>query len=1070
MRRAKKILSLILLMAGIFLPSHLMALDQYPGDTAIYGVSTSPIQPNVLIILDNSGSMNDDIIVGDPYDPNTTYPQTNSCQGQPCSPNTVYRWRAIEQIWQPHITDVNTISCTTAKNALLTTGTYQGVLRTNGTCTGWWWQAASFATGNYINWLTQSGGTRPKIDVAKEVITNLVNTTTGVKFGLMIFNTSSGGHIAGVGDSYGYNGYQAYIKDMDAIFTGTTTNREALINTINNISANTWTPLAETLYEAMMYYGGKESAFNGNLTYSTPIEYSCQNNYVIIITDGMSTQDRDSVLRSICNNGDCDGDGFEPGGDPAKDYSYQGSDYLDDVAKYMYDNDVLQDVAGDSKTQGTQRVMTYTIGFGLAGQPGAEKLLQETAQNGGGVYYSASSTAGLSEALRQILATIIEDNTSFVSPVLPVSPENRTFSGSRLYMGFFKPQLGAFWLGNLKKYGIDDNGNVVDKNGNPATNADGSIKDNAVSFWSSTADGGDVDAGGVGERLLLRTTERNIYTYLGTNTNLTDASNAFTTSNTAITASMLDVTTSTDRDKVINYVHGKDAYDSDSNGNTTEKRGWILGDILHSVPLVVHYATFSTSDENDCTKNKTMIFVGANDGMLHAFRDCDGEEAWAFIPPDLLPYLKHLSGNTHTYYVDGTPVAYIYDADNDGNIETADGDKVIIMFGERRGGKWYYALDVSDPNTPRFLWKLSPTESPSGNNTDYSELGESWSTPEIVNVEVDSGGQKVTKVVAFIGAGYDNVNEDTEPPTTDTMGRGIYAVEIATLNASGVPSFTNSGHKVWGYTNADNSSLTHSIPSQVAAVDIDGDNLVERLYVGDTGGNLWRFDVYDSNISNWSGRIIFSSNPGADASTGRKIFYKPAVTLEVGYELIVFGTGDRAHPTSTNIVDRLYAIKDVGQTTAATESDLSDATNGTVNIYNSYGWYIKLDDNAGEKALAEATVINKVAYFTTYTPSATAGTDPCDTTANRGTARLYAINYLTTQAVYNYNTSNDTTEGAVKDTSDRSKTIGTGIPSGIVMVISPSGLSALIGVGGALVTPEVSEMGSIIPIYWREIR
>ncbi len=1070
MRRGAKILTKILIIIGILLPAHSKALDQYPGDTAIYGVSTAQIQPNVLIILDNSGSMNDDIIVGDPYDPSITYPQTNSCQGQPCSTNTVYRWRAIEQIWQPHISDVNTISCATAKNALLTSGTYQGVLRTNGSCAGWWWQSASFATGNYINWLTQAGGTRPKIDVAKEVITNLINTTTGVKFGLMIFNTSSGGHIAGVGDSYGYNGYDAYIKDMDAIFTGTTTNREALVYTLNNIVANTWTPLAETLYEAMMYYGGEETAFNGNLSYSTPIEYSCQNNYVILITDGMSTQDRDSILRTICNSGDCDGDGFEPGGDPEKDYSYQGSDYLDDVAKYMYDNDVLQDVAGDPKTQGVQRVVTYTIGFGLAGQPGAEKLLHETAQNGGGVYYSAGSTAGLSEALRQIFANIIEDNTSFVSPVLPVSPENRTFSGSRLYMGFFKPQLGAFWLGNLKKYGIDDDGNVVDKNGNLATNADGSIKDNAVSYWSSVADGGDVDAGGVGERLLLRTTERNIYTYLGTSTNLADSSNAFTTSNTAITPTLLDVTDSTEKDRVVNYVHGKDAYDSDSNGNTTEKRGWILGDILHSVPLVVHYATFNTADESDCTQNKTMIFVGANDGMLHLFRDCDGEELWAFIPPDLLPYLKHLSGNTHTYYVDGTPVAYMYDADNDGNIETADGDKVIVMFGERRGGRWYYALDVSDPNTPQFLWRIGPTESPSGDNTDYSELGESWSTPEIVNVEVDSGGQKVTKVVAFIGAGYDNINEDTEPPTTNTMGRGVYAVEIATLSLTGVPSFTNSGHKVWGYTNAEDTDLTHSIPSRIATVDIDADGFVERLYVGDTEGNMWRFDVANTDTTTWSGRIIFKSNPGADASTGRKIFYKPAVTLEVGYELIVFGTGDRAHPLSTDVVDRLYAVKDVGQTTHVNETDLSDATNGSVNIYNSYGWYIKLNDNAGEKMLSEATVISKVAYFTTYAPSAETTTDPCNTSANRGTARLYAIDYLTTEAAYNYNTANDTTDGVVKDASDRSKTIGTGIPSGVVMVISPSGISALIGVGGALATPEVSEMGSVIPVYWREIR
>jgi type IV pilus assembly protein PilY1 len=1068
----KNLISYLAVIAILLLPLPSHAFDQYAGDTAIYGVSTATVEPNVLIILDNSGSMTDTVITGDAYDPATVYPLTESCQGSDCNTNQVYRWRGVEQHWVNMISDFNSIGCLTAFDAFNTTGTYQGRLQTNGNCAG---SSASMAIGNYINWLTQAGGTREKMTVAKEVLTDLISSTSGVKFGVMIFNNVGGGHILGDGDAYGWSSYEGHVKDMDAIYTGTDTNKTALLNSIDNIVPSTWTPLAETLYESMIYFQGANSQFNGNFDYTSPIEYACQNNYIIIITDGMSTEDKHNVLQDLCNNGDCDGDGFEPDDDPAKSYSFQGSDYLDDVAKYIYDNDMLTDDAAVAKTIGKQNIITHTVGFGISGNTSAELLLSETAYNGGGNYYSSGSTAGLSEALRQILASIVEDNTSFVAPVLPVSPENRTYSGTRVYMGFFKPQVDAFWLGNLKKYGLDSSGAVVDKNGDSATNSDGSIRDNAISYWSTSADGGDVDAGGAAALLLTRGSARNLYTYTGTSTDLTNSTNAFIAANAAITFTLLDVADTAAEDNLINYIHGADAYDDDGNGDTTENRIWIMGDVLHSRPTVVHYATYSIADEANCSVNKSVVYVGSNDGMLHAFNDCDGSEAWGFIPEDLLPYLKHLPGSTHSYYVDSSPSIYIYDADNDGNIETGDGDKVILVTGQRRGGGYYYALDVTVPASPVYMWRMSASESPSGTNTDYEELGDTWSEPQIDKVLVDVSGTETTKVVMFIGAGYDNVNEDADTPTTDTEGRGVYVVEIATLDGSGVPSFTNSGYKIWGYTNADSSTLTHSIPSELSVLDIDSNGYADRFYVGDTGGNMWRFDVSSTDTSAWSLKHIFDSNPGADASTGRKIFYRPAVTLEIGYEMLFFGTGDRAHPTVTTEVDRIYAVKDTGQSTAKGEGDLSDATSvNTVNVASTDGWYLKLSTNDGEKVLAQAAVINKVAYYTTYEPDAAEGGDACDT-ATRGTSRLYSIGYLDAASVYNYNSANDTVDGEgndveVLDYTDRSTILGTGIPSGIVMVINPSGISALIGVGGAMVTPEVSDVGGSIPTYWREVR
>ncbi len=1041
------------------------ALDQYPGDTVIYGATSETLEPNVLIILDNSGSMDEDIVSGDPYDPATVYPPGNGCQGQPCETNRVYRWRAIEGKWTNYISDVNNISCNSARNALLESGLYQGRLRTNGACTR---TTGSFALGNYINWLTASGGERSKMEVAQEVLSSLVNTTSGVKFGLMLFNQSNGGHMAGVGDSYGHDGYDAYVKEMDEIFSGTTTNRTALVNTINNVEPSTWTPLAETMFEAMRYYQGERTAFNGSYVYSSPIQYSCQKNYIILISDGMSTEDRSPVLRTICNEGDCDGDGFEPDNDPDKVYDYQGSDYLDDVAKYIYETDLLPDT-GEERTLGRQYAITYTIGFGLAGVQYAEELLEETAYNGGGEYYSADSTAGLSESLRRILSNIVEDNTSFVAPVLPVSPENRTYSGNRIYMGFFKPKNKAFWSGNLKKFGLDSEGDVVDRYGARATNSDGSLRENSVSFWSPGPDGGEVERGGAGEVLMNRTDPRNIFTYTGSSANLTDTTNLFSASNAEVSAAMLGLPDDIERGRLINYVHGYDSYDEDGNGMTDEKRGWIMGDVLHSKPQVVNYDRYSHLDEDNCGVNESIVLVGANDGMLHAFNDCDGSEKWAFIPPDLLPNLKHMPAAVHTYYVDSSPVAYTFDANGDGRID-AGSDMVIVVFGERRGGGYYYALDVTDPDAPEFLWRISSTESPSGVNTEYSELAETWSEPVFARIRINVAGVVKKKVAAFIGAGYDNLAEDVEPAGASTTGRGMYVVEVADVTTPGSISISRGGWKIWGNTSADDAGMARSMPSQMVVLDVNGNGYADTVYAGDLAGNIWRFSLDSTLTSSWDGEKIFSSGGG------RKIFYKPSVALEPGYELLFFGTGDREHPLSTDISDRLYAVKDTGQASARTNGDLLDATDvDYVDMGSAYGWYIDLE-SSGEKALAGAAVFGKVAYYTTYEPASTTGV--CSTDSS-GTSRLYALDYLTSAAAYNYNPYNDPVpdgdegdEGveATRDSSDRSKVIGSGIASGIVTSVGPGGFSALIGSGGAIIKPEVKESGSSIPLYWREVR
>src|SRR4030066_2486344 len=341
-------------------------------DVEIYGTTTSEIKPNVLIIFDNSGSMNEEVRSAIGYDPSVTYPGAVACGGGDnvlCETNRVYRWRGVEKVWQGPPTMAKVESrCTSAYDNLSAQGTYTGRLSTAGACST---SSGTYSSGNFINFLVSSTGdtdpSLPKLTIAKRVVSELVQTTDEVNFGLMVFNQSQGGRLA------------FPVSDMT-----TGTNRTDLVNTINALNGETWTPLAETHYEAMRYYSGQSSYFNSGTNYTSPIQYTCQKNYIILMTDGMSTEDRSPVLETICSSGDCDGDGYEPAGDSRKSYAYQGSDYLDDVAKYLLENDM------STRLEGPQNVSTYAIGFGLIGaSDGATLLLGETADNGGGTYYSA---------------------------------------------------------------------------------------------------------------------------------------------------------------------------------------------------------------------------------------------------------------------------------------------------------------------------------------------------------------------------------------------------------------------------------------------------------------------------------------------------------------------------------------------------------------------------------------------------------------------------------------------------------------------------------------------------------
>ena len=1043
MRRIPK---LIIIFAALLIP--IAPSICYGLDTDLYVLSGVNIPPNVLIILDSSASM-DDVVSGSDadYSPGVDYGAVLNPPAIAYPKDEIYVKSAGNK-WVDTgyaTTSVPPLCSDLVDNYLNPFG--QAVNYSSSFCGI---NKKDFQTGNFRNFLQIGGpgGSRSRFGLANGVLHSYINTTSGVRFAVMVFNRDTANNVVQydkinkVEFVYGDSRDDPLDSNGGRLLGFVDQNKNGktdLFNALSGFKNNTWSPLAETLYDAGTYFQG---GING---YSSPVQYYCQKNYVLIISDGIPTKDSDSRLNSLI-----------------QDLNSNGKVDLDEVAKYLYNLDLSK-----GKSTDKQNIKTYTIGFSVT-----QKLLEDTAQNGGGKYFYVYSSQSFNIAFQTFIAEVLKESTSYVAPVVPISQMERTSAGNRIYLAMFKPTEKSFWKGNIKKYGIAtansgpkdvDNsptgnfpgvedtdyncnkildyaisiGDILDANNNPVMDCGNKIKDSAISYWSSTADGEDVEKGGVGEKLLNRTDSRRIYTYLG-NPNITDDSNAFVTTNSGITPEKLGLSSgdTVGKNKIIDFIHGLDSYDWEGplgvpDGITNVKRSWILGAFIHSRPVVIHYET------------RSAIYAGANDGILHAFDDATGEEMWGFIPPSLLSGLKNLNGEPLQFFVDGPPKAYIeYKSDN------VTVNKAILIFGLRRGGNRYMALDVTEPLSPKFLWEISPS------TPGFGELGQTWSTPNIGKIKY---GADDNKWVAFIGGGYDE-NQDLSTPGTDTKGRAVYVIDIS------------NGNLIWSYTNAKDSNMKYCIPSDIARVDTNGDSKIDRLYVGDISGQIWRFDIGDSGLT---GKIIFDSNWGE--SLKRKIFYPPDVTLEKSYEMLFFGTGDREHPKDTTKINRLYAINDKNPSQPLKETDLYNATQDLLQdptqksieltkLNGSEGWYIKLDQNSGEKCLSNSVLFYGVVYYTTFQPTFGPPGDPCF--LGEGVARLYALGYKTGNAVFNLDGLGTLSE-LIR--SDRSTEMGVSIPSGVIVTFIGGTTVAYGGVGGGVYHPPLPSTKSIIPISWRVV-
>ena len=655
----------------------------------------------------------------------------------------------------------------------------------------------------------------------------------------------------------------------------------ANVDPLNAFAYNTQhvTPLADSLNSAYTYFYDYINKYNGGDPSSKEIfgDTICRGNYIVLLTDGLES---------------CRFSGSDP------DYNAAP----EEAANLL-----------------TINVKTFVIGFG--GDIKGNQTLNNIATSGGtGKAYFAANFNELKDAMRSIFQTITGQYYGRSNPVI-------TRDRSRLYRGDFEVKDGD-WIGHLMAWDADKQTGVlapdfawdageemtIDGRGPVYTWIDTDLYPSRVDFTAS---------GGTHYRWyhhLHRHGRGHGYGYGHQEEN----------DMTSILYSMVNPLNEDingdnhvrddDSQTVINFTldssynggiyKGNRAINVDIKGSVYPS--WKLGDVYHSTPVVIGEPAFFFTDNDYATfyndnKNREMIiYVGTNDGMLHAIKNTDGTEKFAIIPKNLLGKLKDLS-ITHEFYVDSSPKAYDVYFSDEGEWKT------VLISGERGGGSYYFALDVTEPDDPSILWQWPNLDT----DPEMQNLGETWAKPEIGKVRVGSD----TKFVAFFTGGYS---------TTDNKGNSFYIVDIE----------TGTTLKMWTQSNGyPVGSKTNKIPAAPTAFDVNQDGFIEYVYFGDIEGTLWKVDVSSTDITHWTLYNFFTP------TIKKPIFYAPSVVKnDEGKTLIFFGTGNELGLTT---LDSNYFYEIVDQGTSGNEK-----------------W--EKDLESGEKVLASPAVANYVVYFTTW--------------------------------------------------------------------------------------------------------
>jgi type IV pilus assembly protein PilY1 len=1064
-------------------------------------------EPNLMMMLDNSGSMQN-IVPDVPYDPAVEYlancPATNQV-----ATTAAPQLRLSSGSPRLRVGGTDYVLGTgSGERCFVSTTNYLAQLNNDGS----FGYLPSQYTGNYLNWYFSSttdptgctndwtSGRKPctqsRIMIARTAGKNLVDSmSSSMRVGLSTYNNGDGGSLREI------------VGDLN------TAKRTALKTKIDALNATGNTPLAETLSDIGRYFA---TGYTGNLTLhpgaanqstatvanvfnnesfsndsgqtiASPIQYSCQKSFAVLLTDGRPQGDRaiSQYLRDYtgdCAAGQCDatpngnnlpagpltGTGGQNGTKVGRSYENQGSDYLDDVAAGLFEMDVRPDLTDPLGAK--NNVATYLISF-ADDQAINDPLMQATADRGGGEFFVAGNEAQLTAAFQAAFASIVQKTASASS----ASVNSGSIStDTRIYQAKFN---SATWSGQLLAFKVNSDGSLGNGSGSDPTELE------------------DVEAEWDASNELPAAGDRQIVTV---NTDRTPVAFDWASID-ATRQGQLDAN-ATVAQSLLNYLRGDDTNEGTGTGKFRSRRDANgpnkLGDIVSSSPLFVGrppfryrdnfesepYSEFATDNED----RDGMVYAGANDGMLHGFNAETGVEVFAFIPSPVFDRLKNLSSQTYThqFYVDGPPSM--------GDVFYSNAWHTVLVGGLNKGGQGIYALDITDPDdlddaeqnpSDVVLWEFTDRDDPSttgsidaaGNVTGIvegdSDLGLTYSQPAIVKL-------RNGKWAAIFGNGYNNTNTST----TDTVAAGtvsttgtaaLYIVDIET------------GHLIKKFNTLTGTATTPNGLATPAAVDTNGDRVVEYVYAGDLYGNMWKFNLSSTNSADWSIAYGTTAAPeplfrARDASNNpQPITVRPEVTrgpFGVGM-MVLFGTGKYLELSDKNISPQLtqtfYGIADDNTNTSADQvsgrsalqvqqitheidpdgtgpiGNLRATTNNQLGTFS--GWYMDLltppvpGTYQAEKQVSNPIVRNGNVIFTTLIPD----TDPCGAGGSSWIMELSALSGSRLEATpFDINNDGQFTNGDYVTLPDGTRIPVSGVGSEEGILQSPGVIEGQMGTSG----------------------
>lgn len=874
---------------------------------------------------------------------------------------------------------------------------------------------------NYANWYSYY---RKREYVLKRAVSQLVDTSQH-RMGLAtLWNNSSVGTI---------------IKDVDDISVPVNataqTNKSQLLRAVSRMDSNNSTPLRTRLNWAGQYFRGSAPntlfGFNPNhpegFVSGSPILNQaqggeCQQNFAVVMTDGYM-------------NGGSPGVGDT---DSVSDTAYDGGSYaespaqgnnLADVAMEYYEDDLAPALADNVRSAGIdtaphQHLVTYTVAFGLSGsldvngpQPGETTFpgwpvvnqgaedatsiddLWHAAYNGRGQYLSARNPQQLISSLNEALSDI-DDRLGSASAVTLNSGSIST--QSRIYQARFNS--GSWWGEILaKRFDVNTTVNppvrtIVDANdwGGGSTNNIAEI-----------LEGQNWDSG------------RNIITHNGTSGAAFRWADLSTAQQTALIngdvtgAGTPDTTRGQNR---LNYIRGDHSLEDPNGSFRTRSRTnsagtvvpYVLGDIVHSSPQYIGAPSFGfpsyleTVDYNSFriaqSSREHMIYVGANDGMLHGFSAVTGKEHIAYVPRAVYDNLAALPDQrySHKYYVDETPVV--------GDVFFGGAWHTVLIGTLRGGGQGIFALDITDPTafsegnaSNLVLWDYTSSDSA------FADLGYTYGRPSIAKMQDGDW-------YAVFGNGFNN---------TGTGTAVLYLVNIGTGNVTRLD--TGIGD-----------TTTPNALSTPALVDYNGDYMADFAYAGDLRGNLWKFDLNSNSSGSWKPAgsstacgagcryytpLFTARIPGYSSTTDLTQRQPILVEPEVGRAhdsndgfMIYFGTGkylentdltstpvqsfygiwDRSAP-SNNSLQPVSSSNLLSQTInyQAGPPETRTLSNNTLGAWGTntgeyLGWRVNMPETR-ERIIADPVILDDAIFFVTITPDP----QPCE---SGGTSWLMLLN------------------------------------------------------------------------------